>query len=180
MAKEKKWISIFSQTGSEIVALREKLGYGPDFIFTNNPNTDKWHSDLTRTDRVRVYSHKGIEETLEIMSEQFDCVVTLHGYLRILSPKICELPIEIYNGHPGAIDIYPELKGKDPQEKVWQNMAKYTTIGSVVHKVTSVVDDGHIVSSLHYVNRCETEDELYEKLREASLNSWYLFMRGMK
>jgi len=176
MAKEKKWISIFSQSGSEIVALGEKLGFSPDYIFTNNSNTADWHPDLARNNKVRVYSHKGIEETLEIFSEQYDCFVTLHGYLRILSPKICNLPLDIYNGHPGAIDMYPELKGKDPQEKVWTNLAKYTTIGSVVHKVTAVVDDGDIVSSVHYVNRCSTKEELYSKLREASLQCWYLFM----
>ena len=34
--------------------------------------------------------------------------VTLHGYLRILPPDFTKAS-NIYNGHPGAIEQYPEL-----------------------------------------------------------------------
>ena len=43
-------------------------------------------------------------------------LITLHGYLRIIPENICKQCKHIYNGHPGLINMYPELKGKDPQE----------------------------------------------------------------
>lgn len=176
----KKWVALFSQTGSEIVAISEEIGRWPDEIFTNNANTDQWHPGIlkgTGNAKIRVLSHKGIEETLQYYDETFDMMITLHGYLRILSPEVCNLSAEIYNGHPAPIGRYPELKGKDPQEKIWQSINNYPIIGSVVHKVVEGVDEGEIVKSVDFTNRCETEQEVYDVLRRASLKAWVFFLK---
>jgi methionyl-tRNA formyltransferase len=176
----KKWVALFSQTGSEIVALSERLGRWPDEIFTNNQDTDTWHPDILGghgNSKVRVLSHKGIEETLSWFVEtKFDYIITLHGYLRILSPNICDLPFEIYNGHPAPIDRYPELKGKDPQKRIWQLNQNYPIIGSVVHRVVAGVDEGEIVKSVNYTNRCQSEQDVFDLLKKASLGAWTFFL----
>ena len=70
-------------------------------------------------------------------------IITLHGWLRIMPPEICNR-YEIYNGHPGLITKYPELKGKDPQMRAWEG--DYEFCGSVLHRVTEGVDEGEIIN----------------------------------
>jgi folate-dependent phosphoribosylglycinamide formyltransferase PurN len=175
-----KWIAFFSQTGSEIVELSKKLNRKPDLIVTNNFEE-------------KIKFHPGIRELgVTIMSAKHDIImdyfrnqkvldvskviISLHGYLRVLPADICE-QYEIYNGHPGAIDIYPELKGKDPQEKVWQDNDKYTIIGSVVHRCTAELDGGDVLKTVHVRNRNYSKDELYSSLKMTSLSAWDFFMR---
>lgn len=167
----KKWIALFSQTGSELKNLQDMLGRKPDFVLSNskvkvvdglNISLESPHQDLM----------------LWLNSNHFftDVIVTLHGYLRIIPPDICN-KYEMYNGHPALISKYPELKGKDPQERTWNEREKYPIIGSVVHKVVEGVDEGDIVSEVAYTNRCESVDELFNKLKQSSLEAWYLFLK---
>ena len=138
-----RWVALFSQTGTEIVDIAERIGVWPDRIFTNNNNVEKINSKLKN--KVMVMSHKGIEETLHYTSDMTgNTMVTLHGYLRILSPKTCNVGLSIYNGHPAYISKYPELKGKDPQEMIWSDRDNYDFIGSTVHRVIADVDAGAI------------------------------------
>ena len=53
-------------------------------------------------------------------------LITLNGWLRIVPPDKCA-KYNIYNGHPGLITKYPELKGKDPQQRMWENIHEYDT-----------------------------------------------------
>ena len=127
------WVAFFSQTGSEIVELSKSIRRKPDLLVTNNFEE-------------KIKFHPGIRELgVTIMSAKHDMLmnyfrnqvvynvpetlISLHGYLRILPADICER-YEVYNGHPGAIDLFPELKGKDPQEKVWLDNEKYNIIGN--------------------------------------------------
>ena len=71
-----------------------------------------------------------------------DVFVTLHGYLRILPPHFTKSS-NIYNGHPGAIHIHPDLKGFNPQKNAWE--ANHIRVGCVIHKVTPILDDGPII-----------------------------------
>ena len=174
------WIAFFSQTGSEIVELSKSIGRKPDLLVTNNFE-----------DKIKF--HPGIRELgVTIMSARHDMVmnyfrhqvvynvsqtlISLHGYLRILPADICE-KYEIYNGHPGAIDLYPELKGKDPQMKVWQDNTKYSIIGSVVHKCTAELDGGEVLKAVHLRNRNSTVEELFSSLKMTSLSAWNFFLR---
>jgi folate-dependent phosphoribosylglycinamide formyltransferase PurN len=178
-----KWITFFSQTGSEIVELSNRLGRKPDLIVTNNFEEKIKFNPGIRELNVTILStkHDGIMNYFrhQVIYKPTDIIITLHGYLRILSPDICDR-YEIYNGHPAAINLYPELKGKDPQEKVWQNMSSYPIIGSVVHRCTSVLDAGEITGMVNIPNKCTTADSLYQKLKETSLESWLTFMKGAK
>jgi len=101
----------------------------------------------------------------------------LHGFLRILPPELFQyLTGKIYNGHPGLITYFPELKGKDPQIRAWEG--KYDTIGSVVHKVTEGVDEGEVVRFAAISNTAQSLDDMYNLLRGTSLDSWIRFFKN--
>ena len=164
------WIAMFSQTGSEICELSNRLSRWPDLILTNNKDKKSWHRDLQfRSDVVKDLHDrlvKCIERQANITGEK--PLVTLHGYLRIMP----DMPYEMLNGHPALCNRYPELKGKDPQELTWNNINDYPFIGSIVHKVTSELDGGEVVKEVAYNNRNYTKEQLYQTLRQASLNAW--------
>ena len=174
------WVAFFSQTGSEIVELSRSIKRKPDLLVTNNFE-----------DKIKF--HPGIRELgVTIMSAKHDMImnyfrhqvvynvpqtlVSLHGYLRILPADICE-KYEVYNGHPGAITLFPELKGKDPQERVWQENEKYNIIGSVVHKCTAELDGGDVLKSVYVRNRNYNKEDLYASLKMTSLSAWNFFLR---
>lgn len=171
------WIALFSQTGSEILDLSDRLGVKPTIVMTNN--LDKtWVSGL---DIYKCDKHDNIMEWLRHSYPDAEyrknVIITLHGYLRILPKDICER-YTIYNGHPGAISLYPELKGKDPQIRTWNDNDKYRIIGSVVHKVIPEVDEGDIVSEVCYTNRVASQVEMFSKLKQCSTEAWTWFLRN--
>ena len=102
-----------------------------------------------------------------------DVLITLHGYLRIIPSDVCER-FEIYNGHPGYITAYPELKGKDPQIRAGE--AGHRWVGCVIHKVTAGVDEGPIEDQTGVPNTASSLDELYSLLKKKSLYLWVKFM----
>lgn len=175
------WIALFSQTGSEIASLSNRLNKNPILIMTNNTEeVIKYHPSVRNIGGATFMSGKH-ESLMNYLREQVvldpnKTIITLHGYLRLLPAKICER-YEIYNGHPGLITQYPELKGKDPQEKVWNDLKKYNRIGSVVHRCVEEVDAGTIFSLDSVPNKCTTKEELYSVLKETSFRSWYNFLK---
>lgn len=176
---DKFWIAFFSQTGSEIAAISKTIGRKPDLIVTNNVNESKYkvHPDVLACGTVMRASHDRLMEYFIDGSfyDGKDIIITLHGYLRILPPAMCS-KYNIYNGHPGAIEQYPELKGKDPQVRTWENKEQYKFVGSVVHKVIPEVDEGEIISSVCTTNNIESLDEMYERLKLTSLSAWSFAM----
>lgn len=171
-----KWVALFSQTGSEIIELSKALGRKPDLILTNNQDYKTYHPEISTCCYTVTARHDALMELLLKDELIKGALVTLHGYLRIIPPNVCA-QFEMYNGHPGAIELYPELKGKDPQVRAWNNRELYHNIGSVVHRVTEGVDEGEVVSAVNYVNRVENLDEMYCKLKETSLQSWLFFLK---
>ena len=173
------WIAFFSQTGSEIVELSKSIGRKPDLLVTNNfEDKIKFHPGV-RDLGVTIMSakHNMLMDYFrnQVIYNVPQTLISLHGYLRILPADLCE-KYEIYNGHPGAIDLYSELKGKDPQARAWENCERYSRIGSVVHKVTAGVDEGEIVSEVTVPNLVKSLDEMYGTLKQTSLQSWIKFM----
>lgn len=173
------WIAFFSQTGSEIVELSKRLGRNPDLIVTNNKE-DKipYHPGIREMKVVKQIA------THDLLMDYFrqhghkqynpaETIITLHGYLRIIPPDICE-KYNIYNGHPGYITAYPELKGKDPQVRAWE--AKHNWVGCVLHKVTAGVDEGPVIDQTGIPNTAKSLDDLYSILKEKSLYLWEKFM----
>jgi formyltetrahydrofolate hydrolase len=169
-----KWVALFSGTGKEIMRIAKELNRLPDTILTNNSNEVDWMSNLP-LNKVTIMPSDAIHTGLRFTKEkQF---VTLHGYMKIIPSDVCEMH-EIFNGHPGIINLYPELKGKDPQEKAWDNRSNYEYVGSVVHRVTSELDGGEIVSYVYTDNDCQTKEELYNVLRDTSYEAWIDFLKG--
>jgi len=167
------WIALFSQTGSEIVELCKQLNRKPDLILTNNFEITTGIKDLG----VEVKCAKHSELMDFLLNQQYlnvnNITITLHGYLRIIPPNICSR-YKIYNGHPGLITAYPELKGKDPQVRAWSG--NYKWIGCVIHKVTEGVDEGPIEEQSGVPNKTTSLEEMYGLLKEMSLYLWVKFM----
>lgn len=176
--KHLDWTVFVSQTGSEVLGLCHQLGVVPKLLITNNPKK-------LREDVLFFLKDNGCELTVIPFNPQLDHylqdnilsskIITLHGYLRILPSEFIESykPRAIYNGHPGLITEYPELKGKDPQIRAFEG--KYPLIGSVIHEVTAGVDEGDIVHIKSAQNVATSLDGTYELLKYLSLRSWYEF-----
>jgi len=164
-----KWITFFSQTGAEIADLSENIGRWPDIIITNS------RPDHLRTIDPRIveygYTEVPNKPTVSDLDTvlQDNAVITLHGWLRIMPEVICNKYL-IYNGHPGLITKYPELKGKDPQVKA--HKLGHEVAGAVIHKVTAGVDEGRIIME-EYFNATQLDlDSLFRILRDRSLYMW--------
>ena len=182
MELNKTWYAMFSHTGKEIDAVSERLGRRQYMIFTNNP---KYNGPLMS--RVCFDRHDGIlENSIGILAP--NSVLTLHGYNRIL-PKwyveyLKEHNIECYNLHPAPIQLYKELKGKDPQERLFKGIqdGHYTYIGNVIHEVVPEVDSGEIFAwDLAQVDSnapiCKSVESLSESLHNAATLLWTEFLK---
>jgi folate-dependent phosphoribosylglycinamide formyltransferase PurN len=170
------WIAFFSQTGAEIADIAESLGRWPDRIITNDrPEHLRTIDSRIQKQGYFTFNNKpDIEEYMELFERFPGAIVTLHGWLRVIPDYVCQRT-KIFNGHPGLITKYPELKGKDPQVRAWEG--KYNTIGAVLHKVTAGVDEGPIESwSEKSVNKLSL-DETFLILRDMSLRMWTNFLK---
>ena len=76
----------------------------------------------------------------------------------------------IYNGHPGLITKYPELKGKDPQVKA--HKLGHEVAGAVIHKVVAGVDEGKVIMEERFNAMNLDLDDLFRILRDRSLYMW--------
>jgi len=173
----KPWITFFSQTGSEIVDLAELLGRYPDCIITNIRPSHLRTINPELEGKVIFVENKPTEEELRIILSQYnDPLITLHGWLRIMPPSICK-EYEIFNGHPGLITVYPELKGKDPQMRAYN--AKHEVMGCVLHKVTEGVDEGKVIAEDRFNAWRITEEEVWRVTRMRSLFLWKEFLEKL-
>ena len=168
------WVTLFSQTGAEIADISESLGRWPDLIITNKrPNHLR-----TIVSRIVEYGYTELPNipTLEDIENVLkdNAIITLHGWLRIMPPDICEKYL-IYNGHPGLITKYPELKGKDPQVRAFEG--KYPIAGAVIHKVVAGVDEGKVILEEKFNAMDLSLDELFRILRDRSLFMWTTFLK---
>jgi len=178
--KQLDWCCFVSQTGSEVLGLCEQLRIVPKLLITNNPKKLREDVILFLKDNgcklTVIPFNPSLEHYLQedILSSK---IITLHGYLRILPGEFIESykPRAVYNGHPGLITEYPELKGKDPQIRAHEG--GYGTIGSVIHEVTAGVDEGDVVHIKSAQNITTTLDGMYELLKYLSLRCWNEFFR---
>ena len=171
-----KWVALFSQTGSEIYEVSERLARYPDVILCNKKDDfDNIHEGLLHSGKsiiIFTSAKPSIDEYLMYTHE--DDLVTMHGWLRIVPGEVCEQR-NIYNGHPGLITEYPQLKGKDPQQKAIDLGLEYS--GCILHKATAELDGGPIVDvSDKVMVEGRTTDEVFTNLHEASVNLWVKFL----
>lgn len=177
----KEWNVLFSQTGSEIYQVSKLLGRFPDRIITNR----KIQGDFGKVNTNLLDEFKGtwvvlpkkptVEQYHHALYSPNHGVTTLHGYLRIIPPEICNY-YEIYNGHPGDIETFPELKGFNPQEKAFN--LKLPSSGSVIHRVTAGVDEGEIVARNKISIEGKSLNEVYSSLHSNSVELWYNFLKS--
>lgn len=169
-----KWVALFSQSGKELYRIAENIGTTPDIVLTNNKNSDTWYEKMYRIPRIGVMKSVDIHNTLLNMKP---CIVTMHGYNRILPSEITKLH-QVYNGHPGDIIKYPELKGKDPQEKAFN--LKLPSTGTVIHRATEELDGGDIYLFKRVdIDSSWSLNELCDNLRSVSIDLWTNFMKDL-
>ena len=172
----KTWIAFFSQTGGEIADIAESLNRWPDRIITNERPENLRNIDprIVKKGYFTLSNKPTLEEYEDTLVYFPEALITLHGWLRIMPPSICE-KFNIYNGHPGLITEYPELKGKDPQVRAFEG--KYPVAGAVLHKVISEVDEGKIIAEERFNAFNLSLDELFRILRDRSLYMWINFLK---
>ena len=168
------WIAFFSQTGGEIADLIEELGRKPDLIVTNERPEDLRTIDERIEGGTMLPNKPSVAEYREVLKDFDNPIVTLHGWLRVVPEEICS-EYEIYNGHPGLITEYPELKGKDPQVRAFEG--KYEQAGAVLHRVIPEVDEGDILDESRFAAEGLSLDELFRILKEVSLDMWVKFLK---
>ena len=171
-----RWVAFFSQTGGEIADIAEKLGRWPDVIVTNaRPKSVRTLDPRLEGKGVKVVTPRptphDYRRVLQNPGKQ-KLLVTLHGWLHIVPEHIVN-EYEIFNGHPGLITKYPELKGKDPQQRAIDE--GYKICGSVIHKVIPAVDEGEILYSKQFFTKGLNIDQIYNKFKETSLSLWLKF-----
>ena len=184
-----KWVAFFSQTGSEIVNISKAINRWPDVIVTNKQSRFGINDELLSVVESTINRYVALPEFpkeidylkvadilgYSILDEKWqdEVLITLHGYLRILPPDFTKSS-NIFNGHPGAIHIHPELKGLNPQKKAWKE--NHIRVGCVIHKVIPELDDGPIVEKCLINNNFETFIDFVDALHVASSELWINFL----
>lgn len=171
-----KWYSLFSHTGSETEAL-QKLLKGEVELEVAITNNSKYEGPLPC---IRLVLAKDINEWLmEPGNVEPGSIVTLNGYMRIIPEEVIDylhsIGCRLLNIHPAPIQLYPDLRGMDPQERLYEGIrsGKYQYIGAVIHNVDAGVDTGSLVNwSLELADPSMTKAELYQHLHDVGTKLW--------
>ena len=165
------WIALFSRTGTEIANITDRLGHAPRKTITNKSPGDKINS---RVPKVMYVRNTPTEDEYGAFLTP-GALITLHGWMRIIPDSICK-EYEIYNLHPGLITKYPELKGKDPQDKVFTLPDLPETVGCVIHRAIGEVDSGEVYMERSTQNTFPSSSRLTEYLHDMSTDMWVDFL----
>ena len=176
MVRTRPWIAFFSQTGSEIVEVSKILGRWPDRIITNKrpDHLRKINQDIPTHLLMWTENKPELHEYDWLMRNFDNPIVTLHGWLRVVPEDTCR-KYEIYNGHPGLITKYPELKGKDPQYRAWEG--NYRSAGCVIHRVTAGVDEGEVLMERESIHKQLPKNDIFRILHDTSVEMWGEFLQ---
>lgn len=186
---KKEWYGLFSHTGEELRNLAlAAVDQGWDVRLQSAITDNLDYDGPLCTSGVLVHklaSRTDVDWLLRYL--QFipdNGLVTLNGYMGILSAEtlnnLKSRGCKVYNIHPAPIQLYPDLRGKDPQERLYEGIQKreYAYIGVVIHEVDEGIDTGKIV---HWVvemaDHGMTKDELYARLHELGTQAWEDFFR---
>lgn len=178
-----KWYGLFSHTGKELETLSKsnEVPLKLAAAFTNNMSYDGNIHSL-------VYKLNTFEAVNRRLMNPFivydDSLLTLHGYMGIVPAEVLTVlkkrGCKVYNIHPAPIQLYPELRGKDPQERMYEGIQnrEYNFIGVVIHEVNEGVDTGKIVHwVLQLADPSMTKEELYQQLHDLGTQAWESFFR---
>jgi hypothetical protein len=175
-----RWIAMFSHTGSEIARLADRLGRLPDKIITNlTPGSTNISKDLTS--EITFANNKPTVSDYRRLFTRGD-FITMHGWMRIIPGSVCR-EYDIYNLHPGLCTVYSELRGKDPQKRVFENDAsvlggikEYPTVGCVLHRAEEHVDFGKTIMERSTGNCYSGPAHLTEALKDMAVDMWEEFI----
>lgn len=175
-----KWYSLFSHTGRETAELEEALS---EYVSLEKAIT----TNLNYSGNLQCLKLGSYEEVntwlVQTGDVQPNSIITLNGYMGILPKAVLDylhsIGCKVFNVHPAPIQLYPELRGKDPQERLYEGVqsGKYTKIGVVIHEVDAGVDTGRI---RHW--RIEIADpamarlEMYQYLHMMAVDMWTEFI----
>lgn len=174
MINNRPWIALFSHTGSEIVKISKITETTPDLIVTNKTNLTGVHKDIKSCKSVK--SKPSVRDYKKLFGND-NPIITMHGWMRIVPPEICE-QYDIYNLHPGLITESPELKGKDPQQKVFEMLNMPQNVGCVIHKASAEVDSGEIIMTRRTLNHFNTVNILTDVLHNMATEMWVEFFQN--
>lgn len=169
------WIALFSHTGAEINNISNRLGVKPDKVITNRSPGDALINQQLLDDHNIYYTRNRptVSEYFRLFTR--GDFVTLHGWMRIIPEQVCN-EVEIYNLHPGLISKYPELKGADPQKRVYNQSTTYRDVGCVIHRAVPEVDAGEIIMERSTSNCYSGAHELTSKLHDIAADMWVDFL----
>jgi folate-dependent phosphoribosylglycinamide formyltransferase PurN len=174
------WVTFFSQTGSEIYKISKKINRVPDVIVTNKTKDKvlEINEDLffEYGDKITWLPKKpSVEEYRQVIPK--GAFVTLHGWLRIIPPEICQ-EFEIYNLHPAPIHLegYDKYKGKDPQVRIFEDKAKYS--GNVIHECIAELDAGKILAKNEFDIAGFDLDMVFKLTHVKATELWCCFLQN--
>ena len=171
----KNWVALFSHTGSEIYQVSKAINRFPDVILCNKKDRNNISTELLNSGvKIKFVPSKPPESVYDEYFNKQNCIVTLHGYMRILPPRVCE-KYQVYNLHPGLITRYPSLKGMDPQEKAFNK--RHKEVGCVIHRAEAKVDDGDIYAERKCQNTFDTLEDLTYYLHSIATDMWVDFLQ---
>lgn len=173
----RKWVTFFSQTGSEIYNLSQKLDRYPDIIVTNREISNGINKSLLKTlpintQFIAIPNKPTLEDYHSIIPD--NSIVTLHGWLRIVPAEICE-KYEIYNLHPANLLLHPHLKGKDPQKRAVAELQKWS--GNTIHRCTAELDGGEIIATSKVLIENMFEFEAIHEIHKDATELWFNFLK---
>lgn len=181
----KKWYGLFSHTGKELYTLACKAhdwGMQLDAAITSNMNYD----NTLRKLGIQVHKLATTADVSWLLRWpqviQDNSLITLNGYMGILPKDVLDnlraRGCKVYNIHPAPIQLYPELRGKDPQERLYEGVQnrQFSYIGVVIHEVDEEVDTGKIVHwIIEMADHGMTKTEMDLRLRDLGIRAWERF-----
>lgn len=190
--KFKRWVLLFSHSGNEASVLIEGLMRANTQridVYTNQQDERAYHGNFP-LEIPSFHEEEGDDLVItpvvaksaiihaNLIAINEPTLVTLHGYNRILPKEVLENPhLEIYNLHPGDALKYPELVGKDPQEKAIA--LNLPSTGVMLHRVTHELDGGPLYGFIRRnINPTWDLGRLVKELKEDALNLWFPFIIG--
>lgn len=182
-----KWYGLFSHTGKELEKLSSMdrgFDLSLDTVITNNMD----YSGCLGARGIRLIKLASTKDVNWLLKQpqivEDNSIITLNGYMGIIPVDVLHnlktRGCKMYNIHPAPIQLYPELRGKDPQERMYEGIQKreYSYIGVVIHEVDEGVDTGKIVHwILELADHGMAKEELYVRLHELGTQAWESFFR---
>ena len=171
----KKIAVLFSGTGSNLVAILEKLHgktFGDTKIEVALTLTNK--SDALGIQKARNFGLESVilEHTKFTSREEFDRelvakikeadvdLVVLAGFMRILTPYFCE-NVRAINLHPSLLPLFKGARAID------ESFQSDMQVGGVsVHFVSAELDGGKIIAQKAFARKDKTREEWEEKIHE--------------